>query len=105
MPKLIRPLFYFCRRGVSDCNWIIQRIKCIPEDRRREVSNRYETLLMRNDGNTGRKDANEYLDGVASEYRADRPERVIKLKAKAVPAIKPKQRKYTSIDGLWSKNV
>lgn len=103
MTKLIRPLFYFCRRGVSDCNWIIQRMKCIPEDRRREVSNRYETLFIRNDGNTGRKDANEYLDGVASEYRTER--KVVEPKVKRSFVSKKPEQKYNSSDGLWRRKL
>lgn len=106
MTKLIRPLFYFCRRGVSDCKWIISRMKRIPEDRRREVSNHYEKLLKPNNGCSGRKGANEYLDSVASEHRAERkPVREIKLKPKITPATKPSQRKYNSSCGLWSKEL
>lgn len=104
MPKLIRPLFYHWRNG-SDCKWIISRMKVIPESRRREVSNHYENLFLRNEGGTGRKDANEYLDGVAREYRTERPERVIDLKPKAVSVIKPKEREYKSDDQLWSKKI
>ena len=103
MTRLIRPLFYHCRRGVSDCNWIIQRIKCIPEDRRREVSNRYETLYLT--AKNGRKEANEYLDGVASEYRTERkPVREIKLKEAPIKP-KNKAREYNSKCGLWSKEL
>lgn len=105
MTKLIRPIMYFCRRGVNDIFWIIKKMKVIPEDRRQEVTNRYEKLLKFNQGYSGRDEANEYLKAVAEECRPERPERVIKLKPKAVSVIKPKQRKYTSIDGLWSKNV
>jgi hypothetical protein len=96
---------YFCRRGVNDIHWIIKKMRAIPEDRRREVTNHYEKLLKFNEGYAGRDAANEYLRAVAEEYRPELPERVVKLKAKTVPAIKPKERKYTSIDGLWSKNI
>jgi hypothetical protein len=93
---------FFCRRGVNDIYWIIKKFKVIPEDRRREVTNQYESLLKFNDGCSGRKKANEYLDAVANEYRPERQERVIKLKPKAV--IKPKgKREYKSDDRLWSK--
>lgn len=107
MTKLIRPIMYFCRRGVNDIFWIIKKMKVIPEDRRLEVTNHYEKLLKFNEGCSGRKVANEYLDGVASEYRPERPERVIKLKAKAAPTIKPKikEREYKSDDLLWSKKI
>jgi hypothetical protein len=95
---------FFCRRGVNDIYWIIKKMKVIPEDRRREVTNQYEQLLKFNDGCSGRKEANEYLQAVANEYRPERPERVIKLKPKAV--IKPKgKREYNSSCGLWSKNI
>jgi len=104
MTKLIRPLFYHWRNG-SDCKWIISRMKVIPESRRREVSNHYENLFLRNEGGTGRKDANEYLDAIAREYRPERPERVIKLKPKAVPSLKPKNRKINSTDRLWRAKI
>jgi hypothetical protein len=104
MTKLIRPLFFFCRRGVNDIFWIIKKMKVIPEDRRREVTNHYEKLLKPNQGCSGRDEANEYLKALAEEYRPERPERVIKLKPKAV--IKPKgKREYKSDDRLWSKEV
>lgn len=107
MTKLIRPIMFFCRRGVNDIHWIIKKMRVIPEDRRREVTNRYEQLLKFNNGCSGRKEANEYLDAVVSEYRPERPERVIKLKAKAVPVIKlkSKEREYKSDDRLWSKKI
>ena len=104
MTKLIRPIMYFCRRGVNDVFFIIQRIKCIPEGRRREVSNHYEKLLRPNDGCAGRKEANEYLDGVASEYRTERkPVREIKLKTPVKP--KSTAREYKSKCRLWSKEL
>ena len=97
---------YFCRRGVNDIFWIIKKMKVIPEGRRREVTNHYEKLLKFNEGCSGRDAANKYLKAVAEEYRAERPERVIKLKAKAVPVIKTKgPRKYNSSDGLWERKI
>lgn len=63
----VRPLFYHCRRGVSDCNWVVQRMKQIPEDKRQEVANKYESLFLT--AKNGRKEANQYLNGVATEYR------------------------------------
>ena len=99
--KLIRPIMYFCRRGVNDIHWIIKKMKVIPEDRRREVTNRYEQLLKFNDGCSGRDEANKHLKAVAEEYRPERPERVIKLKAKAATTIKKPGQKYNSSDGLW----
>jgi hypothetical protein len=94
---------FFCRRGVNDIYWIIKKFKVIPEDRRREVTNQYEKLLKFNDGCSGRKEANEYLDSVANEYRPERPERVIKLNPKAI--IKPTEKKYNSSDGLWKRKI
>jgi hypothetical protein len=97
---------YFCRRGVNDIRWIIKKFKAIPEDRRQEVTNHYEKLLRFNEGYPGRDEANKYLRSVAEEYRPERPERVIKLKAKAVPVIKTKgPRKYNSSDGLWERKI
>lgn len=104
MTKLIRPTMFFCRRGVNDIHWIIKKMKVIPEDRRQEVTNHYEKLLKFNDGYPGRDEANKYLKAVAEEYRPERPERVIKLKAK-VPVIKPKERKINSSDGLWRTKI
>jgi hypothetical protein len=108
MTKLIRPLFYHWR-GKSDCGWVISRMKVIPESRRREVSDHYENLFLRNEGGTGRKDANEYLYGVASEYRAERKqESRAKLDLDRILHKKPQRkgdRKYVSGDGLWSKEL
>lgn len=96
---------YFCRRGVNDIHWIIKKFKVIPEDRRLEVTNHYEKLLKFNEGYSGRDEANEYLKAVAEEYRPELPERVIKLKAKAVPSLKPKNRNITSTDRLWRAKI
>jgi hypothetical protein len=95
---------YYCKNGKNDAHFIISRMKVIPEGMRREVTNHYEKLVKPNSGYSGRNAANEYLKAVANEYRPERPERVIKLKPKAV--IKPKgKREYTSKCGLWSKEV
>jgi hypothetical protein len=96
---------YFCRRGVNDIHWIIKKIKVIPEDRRQEVTNHYEKLLKFNQGYAGRDAANKYLQAVAEEYRPERPERVIKLKTKAVPSLRPKNGKINSSDGLWRAKI
>ena len=105
MTKLIRPTMYFCRRGVNDIHWIIKKMKVIPEDRRREVTNHYEQLLKFNNGCSGRDEANKYLRAVAEEYRPERPERVIKLKPKGEVSVKPKEKKYNSSDGLWVRKI
>ena len=96
---------FFCRRGVNDIHWIIKKMRVIPEDRRQEVTNHYEKLLKFNEGYSGRDEANKYLKAVAEEYRPERPERVIKLKAKAVPVRKSEGREYKSDDRLWSKKI
>ena len=54
----------------------------------------------------GRKEANEYLDSVASEYRVERKHvREIKLKSATPVKAKSKAREYNSSDGLWSKEL
>lgn len=107
MTKLIRPIMFLCKNGVNDIHWIIKKFKVIPEGRRQEVTNHYEQLLKFNDGYPGRDEANKYLQTVAEEYRPEQPERVIKLKAKAVPVrrLKSKEREYKSDDRLWSKKL
>jgi hypothetical protein len=105
MTKLIRPLFYFCRRGVNDIYWIIKKFKVIPEDRRQEVTNHYEKLLKFNEGYPGRDEANKYLQAVAEEYRPERPERVVKLKVKASKVSKKPGQKYNSSCGLWRTDI
>jgi hypothetical protein len=96
---------YFCRRGVNDIHWIIKKMRVIPEDRRQEVTNQYEKLLKFNDGYPGRDAANKYLQSVAEEYRPERPERVIKMKAKSSIASKKPEQKYNSKDGLWKREI
>ena len=129
MNKLIRPILYYCYdKNNSDQDWIIQRMKVIPEKLRREVSNEYERLVKPNDGYSGRRAANEYLDGIASQYRVERKPRnpmvrEIKLKPKVKPVERPKaakrqlsnaqenfvsdkvkNREYHN-NGLWSKDI
>lgn len=103
MTKLIRPIMYFCRRGVNDIHWIIKKMKAIPEDRRQEVTNHYEKLLKFNDGYPGRDAANKYLMAVAEEYRTER--KVVEPKVKQSFVSKKPEQKYNSKDGLWSKNI
>lgn len=108
MTKLIRPIMYFCRRGVNDVHWIIKKMRVVPEDRRQEVTNHYENLFIRNVDNNGRKDANEYLDGVASEYRPTREVVASKTAKRLLTPIKSRQKKereYKSDDRLWSKKL
>jgi hypothetical protein len=99
---------YFSRQGVSDINWILKKMRAIPEDRRREVTNHYEQLLKFNDGCSGRREANEYLDAVASEYRPAREVAASKTAKRLLTPIKSrpkKEREYKSDDRLWSKKI
>jgi len=102
MNKLIRPLFYKWR-GKSDRPWIVQKMKVIPESRRREVSNHYENLFLRNEGGTGRDDANEYLNAIASEYRTER--KPVEPKVKRSFVNKKPEQKYNSRCGLWRTEI
>lgn len=63
----IYPKFYYCRGKVSDLKWILTRMSCIPENKRAEVALEYQTIYLSK--KNGRKDANEYLNGLAKEYR------------------------------------
>ena len=38
--KEIYPLFYYCKKGVSDRDWMLSRMSVIPKDRKLEVSNK-----------------------------------------------------------------
>lgn len=127
MAKLIRPiLYYYYDKDDSDQDRIIECIKVIPEKLRREVSDEYEKLVKPNDGYSGRRVANEYLDGIASQYRVERKPRnpmvrEIKLKPKVEApqakrrrllskaqenfvSDKVKNREYAG-NGLWSKDI
>lgn len=103
MTKLIRPIMYFCRRGVNDIFWIIKKMKVIPEDRRQEVTNRYEKLLKFNEGYSGRDDANEYLKAIANEYRPE--QKAVEPKVKRSFVNKKPEQKYNSSDGLWKRKI
>ncbi len=50
---------YYCKHGVNDVRFIIQRMRVIPEELRQEVTNHYENLIRPNEGYPGRKAANE----------------------------------------------
>ena len=102
MTKLIRPIMYFCRRGVNDIHWIIKKMKVIPEDRRQEVTNHYEKLLKPNEGCSGRDEANKYLRSVAEGYR---PERKVIEPKRTFASKKPVEKKYNSPDGLWKRKI
>ena len=101
----VRPLLYHCRRGQNDCAWIIQRMWQIPEGKRQEVANNYENLFMT--AKNGRKEANEYLNGIATEYRLVRQDKIraTKNKPAVAPIKKPRDREFKSDCGLWTKKL
>lgn len=66
----IYPKFYYCRGKVSDRDWIMVRMRAIPSSKQQEVADHYEKLYL--SGKQGRKAANTYLQGVATEYRSER---------------------------------
>lgn len=96
-------MYYCYDQNKSDLRFVIQRMKVIPENLRREVSARYELLVKPNDGYSGRRAANEYLDEFASKYKSEVKRLDIKLKKPPARRVKPGKREYNSIDGLWSK--
>lgn len=64
----IMPEFWYCRAGISDRDWVTVRMMNIPEGKQQEVADHYDNLFLSERGNV-RKKANEYLQGVALEYR------------------------------------
>ena len=73
-------------------------------EQQQEIAELKAELEQHDDQITNIEEANKYLQAVAEEYRPERPERVITLKAKAVPVTKPGQ-KYNSSDGLWKRKI
>ena len=65
---MIYPKFYHYKNRVSDLNWILRKMAVIPEDKKKEVSMNYENIYL----SQGRRAPNEYLHGVAVNYKADR---------------------------------
>ena len=63
------PLFYYQRGDTSDRDWILRMIIHIPEGERYGVAREYERVFMAGDKFKTRRAANEYLHGVAGEYR------------------------------------
>lgn len=59
------PLMYFCRGKLSDRNFIMQRMRLIPEKLKHHASEQYERIYSQH----GRKAANIWLDAVARNYR------------------------------------
>jgi hypothetical protein len=64
----IYPKFYYCKRGVSDRDWMLSRMSVIPKDRKKEVSDRYTKLFL-SGKSSARKDANTYLHNEAVKFR------------------------------------
>ena len=104
--KITRPLFFYCKKDVTDYPWIMSRMKVIPEEFRKGVSNKYENIYLRGGG---RGAANEYLNEVATKYRKVKPEvkRTIEPKVKAqIAEVKTGgKREFKSECGLWSKKI
>ena len=68
--QLTMPRFYYYRgRKGSDRNFIESRMSVIPAHRKHEVSMEYERLYLHKSSANARKSANEYLHGIAREYR------------------------------------
>ena len=69
-PELVEmPLFYFSRLRESDRSAIEVRMRAIPENKRSEVAKEYTRLYLSGETKTGRKLANKYLQGIATEYK------------------------------------
>lgn len=67
---MIYPKFYYQRGKESDRDWILSRMSYIPESQKEMVSEKYEELFL--SGRGGRKEANTYLQGVATEFRVSK---------------------------------
>lgn len=69
----IMPKFYHYRgKAGSDRDWIMKRMAAIPKERQAAVAQEYERRYLNKNTGFGRKLANEYLQGVAAEYRNQR---------------------------------
>ncbi len=64
----IMPKFYSYSRWGSEKGWIMVRMAVIPAHKQQEVADEYDRLYMAKNY-SGRRQANEYLNGVAREYR------------------------------------
>lgn len=69
----IMPKFYHYRgKAGSDRDWIMKRMAVIPKDRQAAVALEYEKRYLNKNAGFGRQLANQYLQGVAVEYRDQR---------------------------------
>ncbi|WP_372941735.1 hypothetical protein [Shewanella sp.] len=65
------PLFWSREKnadGKTDIEWILKKMRFIPKSMRHEVSEEYVRLFFSDKAN-GRKLANTYLHGIASQFR------------------------------------
>lgn len=69
MPHM--PQFYFGRiNGNSDRYWIETRMNWIPEDKQKEIAEKYSQIYL-SEKTTARKKANVWLNDIAREYWND----------------------------------
>ena len=69
----IMPKFYHYRgKAGSDRDWIMKRMAVIPRERQAAVAQEYEKRYLNKNAGFGRQLANQYLQGVAVEYRDQR---------------------------------
>jgi len=61
----IYPIRYFYNRSASDRDFILKRMRAIPEDKQQEASDKYEKLFT----SSGRKEANTFIHNLAVKYR------------------------------------
>lgn len=64
------PLFWHCRGGKSDKDYIMKLMRWIPASQRHAVSLEYERLYGNGVTRDQRKAANTYLHNEASKYRS-----------------------------------
>lgn len=63
------PTMYHCSGRGSDREWINIRMRAIPKDKQKDVADEYYRIYL-SGTRQSRRMANEYLQNVASEYRA-----------------------------------
>ena len=64
--KRMYPLYYYSRLKESDRDWIMGKLKFIPEDLVHDVCIQYESIFLGSDN--PRKDANTYLHSEAKKH-------------------------------------
>lgn len=71
MTELIYPARYYYRGGVSDKEFILKRMACIPPEKQQEVADEFERLFLANGSvnvREGRYNAKVYLNNIAKAY-------------------------------------